>query len=660
MRKLILQTLTLTNFKGRTFTLEAHGKNLDVWGDNATGKTTVYDAFCWLLFGKDSSFKTDFEIKTLHQDGTVKHSLCHEVKGLFKLDGKVIELKKVYQEIWTKKRGSASKEMTGHTTDNFIDSVPKSKKEYQEYVSGIATEEQFKLLTSPFYFSEVMKPADRRAFLMSLAGDISDTDVIASDPELKPLAAILAARSIDDHKKVIVAQRKEINEQLEKIPIRIDEVVKGMPDISDIIVIEEQDNLAEYNIQLAANAEKISGLKNTGALAELQRDLATADADVIRASSAIMTRYDDDRSKVKTRIRELKTDLAGKDATVINHKNEIGRQKEALLFIERNLETLRAEWKEIVAKDSAFKASLASSALCCETCGQSLPADKIESLTQAHNERISTEKASNQAVGKRTAVDKIDHKKKIESLENLIAAIEKYKQPLVEEISRLESSIQDQDNSVLELMMQSDVALEEAATRKKLIMDRIELEKSGVADDTKLQDLADEKADLEKKIKGALANIALVGSAASSVDRKALLEKERKTAAADFERLEGELYLLDQFLRAKVAMLEDEINGSFTMAKFMLFETQINGGLAPCCKVTYQGVPFETSLNNGARINVGMDIINTISRKLGMSLPLFCDNAESVTSLIPTEAQVIRLIVSEQDKVLRLRMAMAA
>jgi hypothetical protein len=76
---------------------------------------------------------------------------------------------------------------------------------------------------------------------------------------------------------------------------------------------------------------------------------------------------------------------------------------------------------------------------------------------------------------------------------------------------------------------------------------------------------------------------------------------------------------------------------------------QINGGLNETCEVTYNGVPY-SDLNNAMRINIGLDIINTLSAHYGISVPIFIDNAESVTSLEAVNGQVIRLIVSEQNK----------
>lgn len=117
-----LLRLTLSNFKGvKQFILQANGHDAQIYGDNATGKTTLYDAFLWLLFDKDSQNKKDFAIKTLASDGSELHGLEHSVEGKFDLDGRIVTLTKSYMEQWTKKRGSAEKTFTGHTTDYFID-----------------------------------------------------------------------------------------------------------------------------------------------------------------------------------------------------------------------------------------------------------------------------------------------------------------------------------------------------------------------------------------------------------------------------------------------------------------------------------------------------------------------------------------------------------
>src|SRR5690554_3252932 len=231
MKKIKLFRLSLRNFKGiRDFTLDAQGDNVNIYDDNAVGKTTLFDGWNWLLFDKDSENKKGFEIKTLNTDGSPIHNLDHEVEGTLVIDGKTVVLKKVYREKWTKKRGAVRAEFTGHTTEYFIDGVPVKKSEYEQFVSEIADEKLFRLLTDPRYFNEVMKWQDRRKILLEVCGDISDADVIASKPELAELPDILNGRTIEQHRKVVLARRKEINNELERIPVRIDEAERSKPD----------------------------------------------------------------------------------------------------------------------------------------------------------------------------------------------------------------------------------------------------------------------------------------------------------------------------------------------------------------------------------------------------------------------------------------------
>jgi DNA repair exonuclease SbcCD ATPase subunit len=241
---MILQliSLRLHNFKGqRDFLFEPNGNNANVFGDNGTGKTTLMDAFSWLLFDKDSTGKKDFAIKTLDENNNVMHGLEHEVEGVLDVDDKRVKLRKVYREVYTKKRGSTQKEFTGHTTDYFVDGVSVKKGEYEEAVANIADENIFKLLTNPTYFNEQMDWKKRRELLLEVCGDLTDEQVIASNAKLTKLTEILNGRDVDKHRDTIKAQMKKINEEIDKIPVRISETQLGMPDISGI----EKDKLPQ-------------------------------------------------------------------------------------------------------------------------------------------------------------------------------------------------------------------------------------------------------------------------------------------------------------------------------------------------------------------------------------------------------------------------------
>src|SRR5690606_38662753 len=236
--------LRLKNFKGiRNFELNTQEKDVNVFGDNAAGKTTLADAFMWLLFNKDSLNRSDFEIKTLGPDGEPEHGLEHAVEAILELDdGQQIALKKVFQEKWQKKRGSATAEFTGHTTDHFIDGVPVQKKEYNAKIAEIADEQIFRLLTDPRYFNEVLHWTDRRKLLLEVCGDVSDAEVLASNKDLSGLSDILGNRTIEQHRKVIQARRTEIKKELDKISVSIDEVKLGLSNVDDITNEKELPN----------------------------------------------------------------------------------------------------------------------------------------------------------------------------------------------------------------------------------------------------------------------------------------------------------------------------------------------------------------------------------------------------------------------------------
>ncbi|MGH9340099.1 MAG: AAA family ATPase, partial [Acidobacteriota bacterium] len=247
--KVTLHQLRLRNFKGvHEFTLDAAWEDVSIHGDNATGKTSLADAFHWLLFGKDSSGRANFEIKTLGADGEPEHGLDHSVEAELSLAGKKITLKKVYKEVWKKTRGSAQKTFAGNTTEHYIDGVPVRQAEYQQAIAELCDESVFRLLTDPVQFAERLHWQERRKILLDVCGDVADEDVIASQKALADLPEILEGRTIDNHRKVIAGRRRDINRDLERLPVRIDEVTRSRPDVS---AIDENPNTNAAAVLLA-------------------------------------------------------------------------------------------------------------------------------------------------------------------------------------------------------------------------------------------------------------------------------------------------------------------------------------------------------------------------------------------------------------------------
>lgn len=640
---------TLKNFKGiKYFVLDTQGGNVSVFGDNATGKTSLFDAIMWLLFGKDSQNKTEFGIKTRDAAGNEIHNIENEVEATFEVKGRDVTLRKVYSEVWTKRTGRVSKEHTGHKTDYYIDGVPKLKKEYEAYILDIIDESIFKLITNPLYFNEQLHWKERRKTLLDICGDISDDDVIASDSSLSKLRAVLNGRSIDDHRKVIAARRTKINEELEKIPVRIDEATRGLPDISNIFHPEViRNEIISLRNQQQAKQQELTRVETGGEVAEKKKQISQIDGRLIDIQNKHRSETSDKVYQAKSALQGLEYKITGIDSAISQKRRDLQANETTISSLNAQLERLREEWHyedkrqfELVQSET------------CPACGQGLPSERLAETRQSALSQFNLGKAEAletiSATGKRSA-SRIDEFKQTNS--SIQADIEK----LLTEKATIEAAIAPLKTEIESMSTLPDInsnqeyvkALQERSAIQAQI-DAINGEKQSVI--SKLQ------SDINligQDIAGRERQIAAIEQHEQGQARIKELSAQEKDLTAEFEKLEGELFLTEQFIRAKVNMLEDRINSKFKYARFKLFSVQMNGGLEECCETTFNGVPFSAGLNNAARINVGIDIINTLSDYYHFSAPIFVDNAEAVTKLIETKSQVIALVVSEPDKALR-------
>jgi len=347
MKQITLHRLVLQNFKGFTFVLSAEDADTNVYGANATGKTTLADAFSWLLFDKDSLGRADFEIKNLDAMGNEEHGLDHSVEGLLSVNGTLTSLKKIYREIWTKKRGSAQAMFTGHTTEYFIDGVPVQKKDYVAHVTDLAGEESaFKLLTSPTVFP-ALHWQKQRALLLEICGDITDTQVIESDSKLTPLLEILGKRSIDDHRKVIASRRNEINKELEKIPVRIDEVRRGLPEIAGLDRKMIAADIQRLETSLNDAKLRLQGIDTGGNIAELSKKLSIANADIQKIEQAYYNDAMKTVNRLNQQIQEATDATQNAERKRNTVKDDIAIQQKKLGLRETVLQGLRNKWVQI-------------------------------------------------------------------------------------------------------------------------------------------------------------------------------------------------------------------------------------------------------------------------------------------------------------------------
>lgn len=633
-----LTKLELLNFKGlKAFTINFNG-DVIIRGDNATGKTTVFDSVCWLLFGKDSLDRADFEIKTLDR-GEPIHKVNHEVTGTFTLDeGGTVELKRVYREKYSSPRGGEVT-MTGHTTDYFVDGVPKKEKEYKEIVNSLVDENIFKLITNPLYFNETYSWQNRRKLLLEMCGDISDEDVIAEYSELKALTDILSGHSVDDHRKVVAAKKTAINKELDMIPVRIDEALRGKPTIDtprDVLI--QEISLATTTLE-TLEADKAL-LVNGHAVVDTRAELRDVQRRLMARESELQMEYKKQSALKSNEYDMVISELNNLSSKVESTKHRLDTSNRDIQRIESVIDELMHQRQQV--NEDAFVMDIDEA---CPTCGQKLPAEQIQAAREKAETKFNLRKSKqleelNQSIElKQQDIENIKKRdaglEPVETLEALIKAKELVKQTITDEIGQLTAPVLDDDS------IYADLKAEEFMLQMKL--------------DESNTDHSEEIADIDKRIATTkehrfnLETELNKYEEAKRIDtRVAELESQQAELAAEKSKLDEASYLMDEFVKAKVNMLEDVINSRFKLARFKMFNVMLNGNVEECCETIYKGVPYR-SMNNAARINIGLDIINALTSYFKVNVPVFIDNAEAVTDFISVNSQTIKLIVDESE-----------
>ena len=656
--RMILKSLHMENFKGIESLDVNFSNKTSIKGQNAAGKTTIFDAFTWLLFNKNSAGEEKFNVRPLDKDGKRIDNVEIKVVGVIDVDGKEVELSKVQKQNWVKKRGTNTVSLQGNPNSYEIDGYPKSEAEFKAYVSGLAqSEEMFKMTTNPQYFSS-LKWKDQRDILMKLVAEVSDVELAQTDAKYAPLIDELEkAPSTDDIRAKFSKALSEWKKKQAEIPVRIDEAEKSKVDV----------DVAEQELLKADLERKIEALE-----------------DLIGKSSDV--RIDEMRSEemhcqfeMSAIAQTMNNELSSKKREIEKHKYEHEEKLEDIRFSIENAQNSVDSNKRTISEQTLKKAELAKkykeekekkfddskwvfdeSTTVCSLCGQRLQEDKIESLRADFSQRkadaieiFNEEHAKTLAMivddGNACAemIKKLTENNK--ELENTINTLKLHEAEEIDIINGFGEQIS-KIQSCADYMQNAEYA-KLKAKQDKLLANIAELESKGA--DKAVEDVKADKAKLKSQLDEVNKIIAQAANNVAIDDRIETLRDEQKEIGQKVADQEQMLYLLEEFIRFKLDKVSESINSHFKTVNFKLFEMQLNGGMKDCCECTVNGVPYST-LNSGHRIVAGLDIIRSLSELYGVSVPIFVDNAESLNEFnVPDmDAQLILLSVTE-DKQLK-------
>ena len=646
-----LISLTLQNFKGiKGFILDADGQNSNVFGNNGTGKSTLFDAFTWLLFGKNSRDEKDFGIKTLDANGNVIPRIEHRVSAVIEHNGQKLQLTRTYKERWRKQRGAAEAVMVGNTTEYAYGPVgaatPINASEYARVINNLIDEKIFKLITDPLYFNERLSWQERRQLLMQICGDITDEDIVKSNAELEEVLQLAAGRSIDETKKGVRAAIRETKKKKDEIGPRIDECRKGLADINLAAVDDARIDVKMVPGQIEALRKKKleessmdQSVKDRERLAEVNAkilELKAARHDVYQKTVYDLMEKEIEASRVVAKEQDALDALQAKRTAM---RADVER-------FTQSINDLRNDFKTVFGK--AFTSTPIETV--CPTCGQALPTDRIERAKSAMAEQ---EASFNFEKAERLKAINIEGKEKKQKLEETAASLTELEGKIEASTQRLE-----QLKDVLTAIKEDKATQKEPAPSEeevRLVQEAMIL-KSHIehpVENTENAQIDEQIAALKEKLGDAQIIITKADNNNALNARIGELLKSEHELSEHLIDLEHQLYLCEQFTRTKTDLVSERLAEKIPTVQFIMFRPNVtNEGIEECCETSYHGVPYK-DLNTGARINVGLEIIKALISKYEVTAPIFVDNAESVTELNSVPTQLIRLVVSEEDSTLR-------
>lgn len=657
MKQVAIKSISMRYFKGivdKTIELDKEGSVIK--GMNKVGKSTVVDAVTWILFDRDSLGNTtqSFDIKTRDEDGNTIPGVEHSVRVEF-YDGLVLEKK--YKERFTGKKDKGVRAPSSHETEYHFNGMSVRKKDYNDKLGEHITNPNFmQMLTRVHYITEEMNWLEVRNLLFELIENIGKEDVYAKEPELEKVEELLDGFTVPEALTREKDRLSRVREELKEIPVRMDTLqdmkkdpVKPDTEMSEEKVKEAIKNASNVELIDESTKEQISELKDERRKVVNDRNKETDEIMAeARAKKQEIMKQTDDLMDQMSKHSEIIRDLNEKVQELTNQKDRLGISKRE---VQANIEKFEnAHPKEMPTLDDDD--------LVCPTCKQDLPnaSELVEEYDQKKEEHEEYVQQFNERKAEKLKELRAKEKELSKQISDFVLQIKNVKDEInQEQVSKNE--IQSEINKVHAKTGEIQSRAEEKAKEKKAKWDERISAIDADLESLTTREPTEEDAEREEwiaELEGYLKQYEEYRSRVQrnqEVDAKIAELKDRKKELSDqLETHEFNILLMERYITTESKLIESRINSKFYNVEWRLFEPLVNGGIKETCVPTYNGVAFKEGVNNAHRIIGGIETIKVVGDHLGIHMPVFIDNAESINR-IPMElldgVQVIPLYVTE-------------
>lgn len=626
-----------------------------ILGANGLGKSRHFNAFCWLLFGKDSEDRKDFNVRSYDEHHNLFHRCECSVEATLIVDGEELTIKREFAEQWTKPRGQVEEVFSGNVTLCTWNGAPIKVTEYQNRVNEcIINDTLFKVLTNPKYFTEKMKWQDQREVLLQMAGVKSDEEIAASNEEFKKLLDVLSNKSLSDYRKEIAAAKKRLKVELNEIGPRIDQTQKLMPKAEDWTAIENE--IKEINEQISTLTAQVQGFASADEAKAneriaISREIAKLNEELQELRDKQQQEATKQASEANAEKREVESKLKTSNSELSTINIDKGRVKERIGYITKQVSEITDQLTKMRQNWYNINAAEYSGSDICPCCGQLLPEEKRLEARNLFAEKKQKDIISLNARGMQLKGQLEDLNTELATKESEEATLEKALADKQEEINKLYEQLSSMKEKTTSDFIFGDTEEMIAIQNKIKELGAKRDEVSSQSDNEVLKEIEskrDSLADERKSLEERLQKREQIEKANKEIKRLEDLGRDLSQQIADVEQRE---YIAAQFTKKKIEDCETRINAMFELVKFQLFDYTQDGNEFECCTCLVGGVPYATA-NSAGQVNAGLDIIRSLCKFNNVCAPIFCDGSESVNSFIEMPSQMIFLKVTTDKRLI--------
>lgn len=662
MKHVKFEKISISNFKGiQSLEIVFNMGVTHIKGKNGTGKTTVIDAINWVLRGKDSKNRNNFNIKnTVNTD---LNKAAHSVYLSIDVNGIKTELGKSLTEKWVRRRGKALEELDGTTTEYFIDGVSKSQAEFNNKVSEIFSEDLWHTLTNPYVFGS-LEWKKQRSVLLDMAGGINNDRILqkmkAANPdhdysELEK--ALSEGKSHEDYRQIIASKKTKVNDQKKTIKPRIEENLLNKPEPVD----EKAINMAISSLEseLRSNEDALTNIvdaekEESEAVQRLIKEKHALEVEKLNKEAKHKLDYNKDLSEATANYQDLWNKLNSIESSITSKKILVDSYGRATAELEARIAQKIKEWTDINNLTFPEYSKPDLSGCNCKECGQTLPKDKISEMEAQHynlylqeKEKFEQKKISDkktcEAEGNRLRADINNNKNMLEPTVGVLNGLEKEYQEIKAKLDEINP----------EALAESVVSYEERVMEDQVIADivkRIEGVKFAISNRPNVG-TTEQKESIKARISELRSQIKteeqklLVNDRIKDIEaRDKELNDLNKSLAVEIAQLEKQEFYVQEFISTMVEDINQVVSDYFpNEISVILFHNHYNGSVSETCEITYGGVPF-SSLNTASQVLTGVEIINVLSSYYNLCFPVMVDNKESTLIDLPVSGNQLILL----------------